>query len=407
MTAVSCAGAPAPRAAGSRCPGPGAAAASSGRRARRRRPRDTRRRTGRRAGPHPSSGNARSLRPAASGSCGRRAGRPPRGRPPRPWAVRTSAARVLGQFLDLGRQERAARVDGEQPDPCGAGRQDLEAAVGTLTDLRRVGDAADPVEGLQRIGPKPSAGACSEEARRRPCPACRWPSGRLAAVADRDHDEAARSVLVDLQQVAHHGAITLLEDVERQHEAGEQHRVQREERQASGGHNGQAVMAAGPAVFRPARTGAWRRPTRSRPSCAVRGTRRARSSVTRGPRERGRVRPDQPELLQRLGPAAACDQHVRQQVADLRRPGITVGVSGRETGWRGRRRRRSGPSARRSPGVSPSVPQQGEGRPYGEGLHQGVPARRPRPPARRSRSTRGASRTTAAERYRRAATWQP
>jgi hypothetical protein len=60
------------------------------------------------------------------------------------------------------------------------------------------------------------------------------------AVADGDDGESAGFVLGRLEQIAHHGAIALLEHVQRKHEPGEQHRVQGEEREPDGGHDGKA-----------------------------------------------------------------------------------------------------------------------------------------------------------------------
>ena len=109
-----------------------------------------------------------------------------------------------------------------------------EAAV-ALADRRRVGDAADPVEGLDRV---------VAEARRGTALGQRGGVGHagrgrrdLAAVADGDHGEAARLGLVRLRQLAHHGAISLLEHVQGQDEAREQYRVQREEGETCGGHS--------------------------------------------------------------------------------------------------------------------------------------------------------------------------
>ena len=47
-------------------------------------------------------------------------------------------------------------------------------------------------------------------------------------------------VVGNLQEFAHHGAITLLEDVQGQHEPREQHRVEREERKPDGRHDPKA-----------------------------------------------------------------------------------------------------------------------------------------------------------------------
>ena len=75
----------------------------------------------------------------------------------------------------------------------------------------------------------------------------------LVAVADGDDGEPARLVLGSLQQFAHHGAIALLEDVQRQHEPREQHRVQREEGEAHGGHSPKPRACDAPRAHHPCR----------------------------------------------------------------------------------------------------------------------------------------------------------
>lgn len=47
-----------------------------------------------------------------------------------------------------------------------------------------------------------------------------------------------------------------------------------------------------------------------------------------GPRERGHVRADQPELLHRVGPPLPADQHVHQQIPDLREQRVARPVPG-------------------------------------------------------------------------------
>ena len=205
---------------------------------------------------------------------------------------------------------------------------------GAFPDGGRVRDAAHLVEGLERVvaeagrGPALAAAAVWSGMPAR--------GGRdLVAVADGDDGEPARFVLGGLQQIAHHGAIALLEDVQRKHESREQHRVQREERQPDGGHDAASLMAAGAgasAVLTP-----WMeaRAARGRPPGALRravpGTGRSGSSENPVPGERRRVRADQAELVQGVLPALQPDQDVGQQVAHLGRPRVGGRRSAAET----------------------------------------------------------------------------
>ncbi|CAM5733926.1 hypothetical protein SFUMM280S_00350 [Streptomyces fumanus] len=128
---------------------------------------------------------------------------------------------------------------------CGAGRQHLEGAVGPLPDRRRVRHTADPVERLGRVGPEPGAGPALGHRR-----GVGQPGGagrHLVAVPDRHDGEPARLVLGRFQQLAHHGAVALLEHVEREHQPREQNGVQGEEREPDGGHDAEAGWSSGPA----------------------------------------------------------------------------------------------------------------------------------------------------------------
>ena len=80
--------------------------------------------------------------------------------------------------------------------------------------------AAGPALGQRRVG-SGMPGAVGATSR---------PS-RMATTAKRRGSSSGR-----LQQFAHQGAVALLEDVQGQDETREQHRVQREERKARGGH---------------------------------------------------------------------------------------------------------------------------------------------------------------------------
>ena len=112
--------------------------------------------------------------------------------------------------------------------------------------------------------------------------------------------------------------------------------------------------------------GSSRPPRRRTPSRSSRNW-PSGSSARPVPRERRRVRPDQAELLQGVGPALQADQDVGEEVADLGRPGVAGRVLGGEARSRGRRPRRAGPRGTVPPGPSVRV---GEGGPHGQRLHQ-------------------------------------
>ena len=125
-----------------------------------------------------------------------------------------------GSSFILCGQVRPARVHGEKPEPGGAGRQHLVAAVSARSrHPGRVRDTARPRGGSGRDRGRsrrsvlaPTGGAAAT---------CLWnPGGRgcgLAAVVDRD-DGMKRARLLSsssiVEQLAHHGARPLLEDVE-------------------------------------------------------------------------------------------------------------------------------------------------------------------------------------------------
>jgi len=118
---------------------------------------------------------------------------------------RCRVGRLLTEQLDLSLQVRPRLVEPEEPEPLGADRDDIEPAVLVPLHPAHGGGAADLVERAHAV------------------------DTGLASLADRDHAEPAR--LRPVEQVADELPVPLLEDVQRQHHAGVEHRAEREQRQ--------------------------------------------------------------------------------------------------------------------------------------------------------------------------------
>ena len=231
--------------------------------------------TGRRAAPARRPGSARAPRPAASGRCGRPAahlGRParPRRRPPPPAAPRPRAVRY-----------GPAGVDRQQPEAGGAGGDQLVAAA----PRARGSPAAsamqpDPVQGAA-IGSspraRPAARAVVPGAVRQPVRSATSRPFRMATTPNRRGASSGSASRSRDQR-----AVPLLEDVQRQHEAGEQRRVEREERKR--GRSQWASVRPIPAAGWPLVTAAvpHRAAGRARPTAARRASARGAPSRTAG-----------------------------------------------------------------------------------------------------------------------------
>lgn len=136
--------------------------------------------------------------------------------------------RHVRHLLDLAGQILARGVHGQQLEADDPGRDQLVSAVLALGDARGVRDAPVAVQRVERV---------VAEARQRAGVAALLTGGRdLLSVPDGDHTEPPCPVLRLGEQIADEGAIPLLEDVQRQHQAGEERRTEREERKAIG-HN--------------------------------------------------------------------------------------------------------------------------------------------------------------------------
>jgi len=116
--------------------------------------------------------------------------------------------RVVVQQLDLTLQVGQRVVQGEQPEPLRAHRDQLEPAVLEPVDPAYDCGAAGPV---QRTDPSDPV------------------DPGLPALADRDHAELPW--FRPPEQVPHQLPVAFLEDMQRQEHAGIQHRAEREQRQ--------------------------------------------------------------------------------------------------------------------------------------------------------------------------------
>jgi hypothetical protein len=109
--------------------------------------------------------------------------------------------------------------DREHPEPPPAHGDDVEAPVGQLGDLTQLRRAADRVELLR--GDRRLVGRAL---------GVTLGGGDLPAVPQGHDTEFVRFVVRGRDEVAHERAVPLLEDVQGQHQAGKEHRAQREDR---------------------------------------------------------------------------------------------------------------------------------------------------------------------------------